>query len=398
MTSPAAPSQMIAYLEDPPADTGSVLRGLSKAIVPLLHCLDDQIGTYFVHQTHGRLPPEQMPGFVRAKLFEGCRQTRLSRQAWRLPTVLPISLGLALASLFSPRPSKKMLTQQKTCLWVPVGIDPGTLVRARSVAKHLGLPLYIYLVDDIETHPANSKTPRLNPLITRILRDAARVYTITDELGVMCNARYGIKTRRLPLIPDVHKITAPKLTKEAEQRAPFAVYLGSINHLYEDGLRHLVDAVDSLREKTGQDLKLRFFSDPAAVRRLCGGVIPPWIVAGSEKDDAVVRHQIKNAALCFLPYSFSEAARTMVSTSFPSKLLDYLLGARAIVVFAPDYSIAYKTLSINCVPHVVSTPEALAGILAEIDAHDRTNQKEYRDLLALHFSCDIVKEALSAQW
>jgi hypothetical protein len=389
---------MIAYLEDAPADTGSGMRGLSKAMVPLLDCIDDGIRTYFVHQTHAQLPSEQMPSFVRAKLIEGRFQAKLSRQAWRLATVLPISLGLKLASLFTPSPNTNVSVGREAYLWVPVGIDPGTLVRAWCVARQMGIPLHLYLVDDVETHPANGEIRQLKRLIARILRDATRVYTITDELGALYNARYGIKTRRLPLIPIFHQITAAEPPTDAKHKPYFAVFLGSINHLYEDGLRHLVDSVGRLRNETGKDLQLRFFSDTVAVRRLCGGNIPSWIIAGPERDDAIVQREIETSNLCFLPYSFDEAARTMVSTSFPSKLLDYLLNARSIVVFAPDYSIAHKTLSVDCAPHVVSTPEALSDVLADLAVRSHTSHDEYRALLARQFSCNIVKQALAAPW
>jgi hypothetical protein len=89
----------------------------------------------------------------------------------------------------------------------------------------------------------------------------------------------------------------------------------------------------------------------------------------------------------------------MVTTSFPSKLLDYLLSARAIVVFAPEYSIAYKTLYADGVPHVVQTPEALTDLLATLATRDEvTNQDTYRSLLVRHFGADAVKRALFASW
>lgn len=374
------------------------MRGLSKAIVPLLKCIDDEVETYFVNQTHSHLPSKFMPKFVRAKLMEGRSQCWFSRKSWALTTLLPASLGLPLASLFTPQGTRDVSPSKGACLWVPVGIDPGTLVRAWCVAKRMKVPFHLYLVDDIETHPSNIGTRKLNGLISHILRDAARVYTITDELGDLLNYRYGVKTRRLPLIPD-HKIINNHVpSKDVHESSPFAVYLGSINHLYEDGLKSLIDVVSRLRQETGKDLRVRLFSELAAVRRLCGGEIPNWIKAGPEVDDAVIRHQIETATLCFLPNSFDEKAREMVSTSFPSKLLDYLLSARAIVVFAPDYSISHKTLSVGFVPYVVSTPIELSDVLTRLAAKGTKNNDDYRAILTQQFSCNIVKQALSAPW
>ncbi|WP_341223653.1 hypothetical protein [Loktanella salsilacus] len=391
---------MLAYLEDAPADNGSAVRGLSKAIVPLLRCLDDEFDAYIVNQTHTRLPADKMPSFVRNKLIETNTQGKIVRNAWKLATVLPLSMTLAIVCLFVPRPARGILPRDNLCLWVPIGIDPGTLVRAWCLARRIRLPLHLYFVDDIETHPSNVNTKRLGRLVAKIVRDASRVYTITAELGALFTQRYGVKTRRLPLIPEMTKFT--KLEPSAAPQASpfFAVYLGSINHLYEDGIRHFIDAVRKLRVTTGHELELRLFSDPVDVSRVCGGEIPTWVTAGPEKDDAVLRCQIESASFCFLPYSFHEDARSMVATSFPSKLLDYLIDARAIVIFAPEYSIAHKTLYAEGIPHVVHTPEALACLLTTLATSNglKSNQNTYRSLLARRFGTDTVKRALCAPW
>ena len=53
----------------------------------------------------------------------------------------------------------------------------------------------------------------------------------------------------------------------------------------------------------------------------------------------------------------------MVSTSFPSKSLEYLAYARSIVVFGPDYGVATKVFREAGLPSVVSSPEELEGAI-----------------------------------
>jgi hypothetical protein len=384
---------MIAYLEDAPADTGTAARGLSKAIIPLLRSIDGDIRRYVVNQTHSRLSARNMPAFVREKLDEAPEAGALARNAWKLPLLFPLPVGLPLMARLGPRQPSARRAEVASILWAPIGVDPGTLVRAWALARRSGLKLHLYFVDDVETHPSNAGTARLGSLIARILRDADRVYTITAELGALFTARYGVKTRALPLIPE-----PAENTPAAPQALIFAAYLGSINHLYEDGLRQLIAATRTLRERSGQDLRLRFFSDERQVRQICDGDMPAWITPGPENDDAVIHRQLAAATLCFLPNSFAEDARTMVSTSFPSKLLDYLVCARAIVVFAPDYAIARKIFAAEAIPHVVASAPDLLEALAALVAGTHDARDTYLSLVARHFSGDTVQRALKEPW
>lgn len=384
---------MIAYLEDAPADTGTAARGLSKAVIPLLRCIDGDIRRYLVNQTHSRVPARNMPAFVREKLNEMPEAGVLARNAWKLAPLFPLPVKLPfLARLGRWLPSARH-AEGASILWAPIGVDPGTLVRAWALARRSGLELHLYLVDDVETHPSNANTARLGALIARILRDADRVYTITAELGALFAVRYGVKTRTLPLIPEPAEDTSA-----ATQDPVFAVYLGSINHLYEDGLRQLIAATRTLRECSGQDLRLRFFSDERQVRQICDGDIPAWITPGPENDDAVIHRQLAAATLCFLPNSFAEDARTMVSTSFPSKLLDYLVYARAIVVFAPDYAIARKIFAAEAIPHVAANAPELLEALAALAVGTHDARDTYLSLVARHFSSHSVQRALKQPW
>lgn len=386
-------ARMIVYLEDAPADTGTAARGLSKAIIPLIRSIDGRVVTYYVNQSNARIAARDMPAFVREKLEEAPPSNAASRNAWKLATILPMPVGMPIVSRLGPdRPSPRR-SDEASILWAPIGVDPGALVRAWALAQRSGLELHLYFVDDIETHPSNAGTAQLNALVARTLRDAGRVYTITAELGTLFTERYGVKTRALPLIPE------PTESPPADVDVPFfAAYLGSINHLYEDGLRELVAATRALRDKTGQDLRLRFFSDEAQVSKICDGAIPPWITPGPEDDDTVIQRELAAATLCFLPNSFDEGAQTMVSTSFPSKLLDYFVSARAIVVFAPEYAIASKVFSSEGIQHVATNAADLLDTLAALSARKQDVGDTYVSLVTRHFSGDTVQRALDAPW
>ena len=101
---------MIAYLEDAPADTGTAARGLSKAVIPLLRCIDGDILRYLVNQTHSRVPARNMPAFVREKLNEMPEAGVLARNAWKLAPLVSAASEAAvpgsprtLAALGTPR-------------------------------------------------------------------------------------------------------------------------------------------------------------------------------------------------------------------------------------------------------------------------------------------------------
>jgi hypothetical protein len=173
----------------------------------------------------------------------------------------------------------------------------------------------------------------------------------------------------------------------------FAFFLGSINHLYADGLHCLIDQVAKLRQTTGKELTIRVCSTHAQVNKELG-VVPPWVVLGSIANQTQLHMEMAAATFCFMPYSFAEEARSMVVSSFPSKMIDYLAHANAILVFSPEYAVPYRLLLDHELPFTCTTPKLLSEqLLALLNERPRLNS-HYRQLLDQLFSVRAMRLVL----
>lgn len=369
------------YLEDAPVVESSSATGLSKALVPMLRELAPRTGQTFVVQTHRLLDESQVLRLGRhAPRIAGMLDNLIARATARLPFRLAAACARLHGAWLGLQFRYAVGDRSATVLWSAIGIDPLSLVRVDACASAMGLPFEAYLVDDVEMHPENVSKTCLPGILRRTLRRAARVYTITPELGARCAQRYGIAVSDLPLTADC------PITPASNAGAPthFAAYLGSVNHLYEDGLRLLIDIMSELRANTGRDLSLRVISPLDDVARMLDVAVPDWIVCGVERQQTRLTATLADSEFCYLPYSHAESARLMTGSSFPSKLLDYLAWARQIVVYAPGDSVPYNFFRRESLDFFTDSEKALRLHLAAIAHATRDNSARYRAALMRH--------------
>ena len=86
---------------------------------------------------------------------------------------------------------------------------------------------------------------------------------------------------------------------------------------------------------------------------------------------------------CFLPYSFAKEDNIMTSTSFPSKLIDYLAWARRIVVYAPKSSIPFTYFKKYVLDFAIDDSSELYRNLLKMINFDANFSSQYRAILEL---------------
>ena len=124
------------------------------------------------------------------------------------------------------------------------------------------------------------------------------------------------------------------------------------------------------------------------------GSIPHWVITGSIPSSATMRQEIMQSTFCYLPYSFSSETRDMTTSSFPSKLLDYLLDAKAIVVHAPNCSTPYRLFADSGLPFIASDEFELKNCMIDLVDKIVDLNSDYRKLLDSRFSAESFLEAL----
>ena len=372
----------LIYLEDAPLAGDTAATGLSKALTPMLEAITGPTTAIAVCQTHAYIAANLHRRFERQ-----WTAPKLDFQLARIARKLPATAGTSAAAWHGASVARRLqrtdvLPMAPVRVWVPVGVDPFTLVRARALARALGSRLSYYLVDDLECHPANQlRAAWVRDVVSSCLAEAASVYAITPGLARMLATRYGCSAKVLPLVASA-SCAQPTASTGADR--PFAFFLGSANHLYASGLRDLMALMAELRRDTGQDLTLRLTCSVSQAKEILGHV-PAWVQTGGATD-AEVAHLAGRSSFCFLPYSFDDADRHMVTTSFPSKLNDYLAYARAIVVYAPRYSVPAELFNSESVPIVVHDVTSLRQSLSELAAQQANFSTDYRRTRDAHFS------------
>jgi hypothetical protein len=169
-------------------------------------------------------------------------------------------------------------------------------------------------------------------------------------------------------------------------------FLGSVNFLYADALKVLIDTVAQARAQTGRDLSIRFTS--ASTRML--DPLPNFVtVAPIEGAEALAR-EIAASLFAFLPYSFDEKLKTMVTTSFPSKSMEYFAYARSIVAYAPSYSNSSRLFGRHGLPTATDSRQELSQIIGAHLNSPPDHNALYRDYLERFHSLGAVRNTILA--
>ncbi|HEV2674608.1 MAG TPA: hypothetical protein VGV37_08705 [Aliidongia sp.] len=351
--------RILIYVEDIPVGQNTVAHGLHRAAGPILKSVQGDVEKIAIYPTHAWFPRHDFDlDLVDSCLTLGLWATFLSKLSRRLPFLRRfLGTTVPLRSLaFRLRRSKADI------ILAIVGSSAETIERAALLSRLLGKPYALYLVDDFLlplrlAGQAEAAIDLVRKSATRCLRGARRIFTITDGLGELITTEYGVASTTL------------HLAFEAQQRQqrpvkPQIFYLGSVNFLYADGLKALFVIIESLRRELRVDLTLRMTAQAGAARAILGE-LPDFVVAAPIPDGQMLGQELATSLFAYLPYSFASEHRQMISSSFPSKTLEYFAQARSIVVHGPVYGTSTEYFRKYELPTVTETLEDLERVVRD---------------------------------
>jgi hypothetical protein len=380
--------RIFVYMENAPVQRDVIATGLHHAAPPILRSIIDHIDGIAIYPAGHRYTNYDLD----RELAPLCSTlpsipTLLCKVLHRYPV-----LGFGFTDLLPPRLLSPVIRRSSAdILFTFVGADYSTLVRADRLATLTGKSSVFYLVDDFLAAMQISGTQSIDVAKAKIvaqdvLRRAKHVFTITEGLGDHFGESYGIVPTTLPLAFD----PVPKPSSRAKKQI---IYVGSVNFLYKDGLFDLFKSVDLIRRAKGEDLKIRL-TVPAAIAAKQLGEMPPFVTSAPIETSDALSEEIGSSLFAFLPYSFASREKEMVSTSFPSKALEYFASARSIVVYGPDYGIATKLFREMAMPSVVSScTELHDAILSHLHKWP-DHSPLYRSYLATKHSLAAIRKTL----
>ncbi|MEI6646567.1 MAG: glycosyltransferase [bacterium] len=278
---------------------------------------------------------------------------------------------------------------------------PGTgfLLGAWWASRKLRIPLYVHMHDMMD-----ERRPSVKRILgwwaagfyeKRILQGAARVFAITDTAADYFREKFGIDVYVLKhCIPDldIEKIRLPG-KRDIKNVIHFAGGIYPVMNL--DAVVDLVKALDLCQSGITLDGYTMY---PAGYEALGIGGSRVSLRRASK---AEVMAAQRESAIMFLPLAFQSPNPVEIRTVFPTKLLEYLVSGRPILVHAPADSWVSRAARRDGWGEVVDTPDP-KQLANAIDAllNDEAKQKslvaaayrEARNRLASTVSSELQRE------
>jgi hypothetical protein len=272
------------------------------------------------------------------------------------------------------------------------GVDPHGLSRGYDLAKSTSLPFAVYLVDDFLSGAELAGNQKNYNLAVRNvpswLKSADMIFVISEGLRERIKDLYNLDSIVVPLPYDNNEKGFPEIRHKKYHQI---LFIGNLSHFYLDGLRNLITIIDHLNEEGFGPIKLRLtIADPNQLGSSNHVIYKPC------ENDFELKSEIQSSLICFAPYSFEEKYKVMVSTSFPSKLLDYLSAGKFILVYGPPYSTSVKYFQENKLEEVifVNDPALVKRKILQQISEPRDFGKNYQEILRINHSIKKISSLI----
>lgn len=244
--------------------------------------------------------------------------------------------------------------------------------------QKLGISTHIYLVDEIEA-AAKYQQPKwvrfwIRPTLALVLKKSASVFAISEGFVDYLKSEFQCKARWLPL-PSQNAPVTPSILLNSNKSTRNIVFIGGLNHLYLSALKDLYEEISEFNAKSNSGLPWQL-----EVLSYCP---PDTLLTLFSNQKHVIFHQnlpnkerierMSKASACFLPYSFLESERIMVTTSFSCKILEYFASGSPILVYGPDYASIPRYFIKENLPVCTTNRVELRQALHKLDAVRNSN-------------------------
>lgn len=301
-----------------------------------------------------------------------------------------------LASYFN----SKIKKEKPTAIMAPVP-EVFYFIEAYKAAKRHNLPFYAHMHDLWQENYATGTPKRIlaDKWEREILTNARRVFCMNDVQKEHYEKKYGIKCYLLP-----HTITrealknAPKEITASDKQT--VLFTGTISgHMNIDALKVISRASSMM----GKD-HIFLCCTPSKKEHLESlGISSPHMQVKYVSRTEVQEIQNK-AAILIAPLSHKNASMDEVRTVFSTKILEYLISGRPILIFAPKDSFHAISARKNGWAYVVDedSPEALVKGMEDMLSNEslcatlvQNALKEAHNRLAEPFSKELYNFVVS---
>jgi hypothetical protein len=200
----------------------------------------------------------------------------------------------------------------------------------------------LYIVDDLELINRKYKNRFELFLISMFLKRTIQQTDLLISISKGLKDLYLTKYNKDSLILFPHfKRVMPLVSKQIQNNNEFVfLFTGGLNLLYNESLKFFASVIEQMNKQNDQHLIFKLiiqtYSDYKDFEALNFNENYVFFSTSDNRDELLNVYEKCN---CFLiPYSFAEADKGMVVTSFPQKIAEIIQYGKQILVFGPDYS------------------------------------------------------------
>lgn len=279
-------------------------------------------------------------------------------------------------------------------IFILCGADGWFLFTIRMIQK-MGIPVEIYLVDDMESFAKTGKA-NINPklvklMLAKVLNNCSKVYAISKGFAEYLSSAYDVPVEWLPM-PSTEPPPSGK-AKSPEDINNNIVFIGALNHLYVDPLRDLYSEICEINKTRGEFswiyLEIIGYGDPEPF--LLSLPNREYVINYIRLSDEERARHLSMAMACFLPYSFNPEEKQMVSTSFSCKILEYYSSGRPIIVYGPEYASIPRFFREEELALCATSKAELKRVLNELD-YCKANEflEKYGEIFRKYHSAEAI--------
>ncbi len=244
-------------------------------------------------------------------------------------------------------------------------------IAAALAARITGTAYVLFVHDDwvfMQTESSYLLRYVASAMFKWVARGAAHVYAVSWKMQEWLSSVYGVASQvQLPAC-EPHK---PEVSAESVSQELRIVFAGIFCAANDDSVRLLGEIIkgNGLKKHGIDSVSLTFYTKPVTDKfKRESGLDHPSIHFRSWVTQTELPRVLASADILFLPYSFVESQRVVVSRSFPSKLANYLASGTPILLVGPNYADVVQYAKQALFAEVVDRNdcEAVASAIARI--------------------------------
>lgn len=280
-------------------------------------------------------------------------------------------------------------------IFIPLGADYNELKRAYLLSVFYHMPVSIYIVDDFIEYDRNfvgtiKHSGIFEKRIIRYIKQADQIFVISEG---MRDRIFALTKRRSVILPLPYEWKELNVSERKSKRQ--IMFIGSISSLYMQGVKDIAAVIDQINTEIDQPIYLMFtYSVAAEVRKIIGNY--KCVCSRRMETEKQLREEMHDSLFCFMPYSDNMKLQLMQSTSFPSKLTEYLSSARSIVIYGNCENSAKRYFEENNLPQVICgrNKDLLRQCIIEHIKEEKDYSNKYICILKKNHSFKMTKKKI----